>query len=230
MYLLHPPGGMAGQDQLAMGCDVGEGATALLTTPAANKVYRTAGLRSEVVQELQVAADGGLEWLPQGTILFGGSRYWQQTNIRAAASARFCFWDIAHLGRPASDDNYHHGQCEQGVRVFVDDVPIYIDRLSWQADAPLLDAAWGLAGHKVLAQLMMYPADKDALQRARQALNASQPAGVGQTAVTLVDNLLVFRVLGDVGYQVQALLTRCWQQLRPLVMQRAACAPRIWAT
>jgi len=230
VYLLHPPGGMAGQDQLAMGCHVAPGASALVTTPAANKVYRTAGLRSQVVQDLQVEDGGELEWLPQGTILFGRSDYQQTTAIRAGASARFCVWDISYLGRPASGDDYQQGQCAQTLQVVVNDTPIYIDRLNWAADDPLLDAHWGLAGHKVLSQLLMYPMDMDGLQRARQILRPYSGAAAGHAAATLVDDLLVIRVVGDIGYRVQALLTECWRQLRPLVMGRPACTPRIWAT
>jgi urease accessory protein len=87
-----------------------------------------------------------------------------------------------------------------------------------------------LQGHKVFSQLLMYPADEDILARARQV--AADPAWktVGQVGVTLVDGLLVVRVLGDVALQVQALLQTMWSRLRPLVMDHPPCAPRIWAT
>lgn|SRR5690554_1301073 len=40
VYLLHPPGGVASGDSLNIDVNVGEGAHTLLTTPAANKLYR----------------------------------------------------------------------------------------------------------------------------------------------------------------------------------------------
>jgi urease accessory protein len=37
VYLLHPPGGLAGGDELELDAEVGPNASALLTTPAATK-------------------------------------------------------------------------------------------------------------------------------------------------------------------------------------------------
>ena len=45
-YLLHPPGGIVGGDGLTLELGVAQGAGALLTTPAATKVYRSAGASS----------------------------------------------------------------------------------------------------------------------------------------------------------------------------------------
>src|SRR5688572_5186707 len=43
VYVLHPPGGLVGGDELALDLDVDAGAHALVTTPAATKIYRTTG-------------------------------------------------------------------------------------------------------------------------------------------------------------------------------------------
>ena len=230
MYLLHPPGGMAGHDQLTINVTVAERAHVLLTTPAANKVYRTRGLRSEVIQEIDLAPGCSGEWLPQGTILFGGSSYAQRTVIRAATSARFSCWDSICLGRPASGDDFTQGSGEQSLAVFLDGKPLYLDRLDWTADAPLMCSGWGLQSYKVLSQLLMYPADEDVLERARQVTGDPAWQAVGRVGVTLVDGLLVMRMLGDAAFQVQELLQTLWSRLRPLVMGHAPCPPRIWAT
>jgi urease accessory protein len=42
VYLLHPPGGVAGGDSLTITAQVEGGASALITTPGATKFYRTA--------------------------------------------------------------------------------------------------------------------------------------------------------------------------------------------
>ena len=48
VYLLHPPGGVVGGDSLDIDVGVEEGARALFTTPAATKVYRSAGAATKV--------------------------------------------------------------------------------------------------------------------------------------------------------------------------------------
>src|SRR5690606_24199525 len=54
VYLLHPPGGLAGGDELVLDARVGAGAAALLTTPAATKFYRSDGEPSAQRQTLDV--------------------------------------------------------------------------------------------------------------------------------------------------------------------------------
>ena len=62
-----------GGDRLRLEAHVAGGAHALLTTPAATKVYRTAGPAAAQESELAVARGGVLEWLPQETILYDGA-------------------------------------------------------------------------------------------------------------------------------------------------------------
>ena len=71
-YVLHPPGGVVGGDQLELNVHVRQNGSALITTPAANKIYRSNGPESQIKQQLSVESGGTLEWLPQETILFGG--------------------------------------------------------------------------------------------------------------------------------------------------------------
>ena len=73
VYLLHPPSGLVGGDQLKIDVHVGDYAHAVITTPASGKSYRSNGRYSQMTHNLTVAADGCLEWLPQETLLFGGS-------------------------------------------------------------------------------------------------------------------------------------------------------------
>lgn len=69
-YLLHPPGGVVGGDNLLINIDVQSQAHALLTTPGATKFYRSAGGVAHQIQTLKVAPNGFLEWLPQENIFF----------------------------------------------------------------------------------------------------------------------------------------------------------------
>ena len=70
VYLLHPPGGLVAGDDLQVSARVEPGAHALLTTPAAAKLYRSraASGPARQVQRFEVQGDGILEWLPQESI------------------------------------------------------------------------------------------------------------------------------------------------------------------
>ena len=228
VYMLHPPGGLARNDRIEASIDVRRGGTALVTTPAATKVYR-GPLESSVAQCLDVGSGCGLEWLPQETILFGGSRYRAQTHVRLARDARFCGWDIVTLGRPASDDGYETGTVCLETRIDVGEEHRLVERQAWSRgageSAPVLTAPWGLDGRPTLASYYAYPADRDTLDRARNLLGDC-PA----TGATLLDDLLVVRMLAGDVERVRGLLTRVWQGLRRAVSGLAPSPPRVWAT
>ena len=70
VYLLHPPGGVVGGDNLDIKIEVNPNAKVLLTTPAACKFYRSAGATACQKQSIKVAAHGVLEWFPLENIFF----------------------------------------------------------------------------------------------------------------------------------------------------------------
>lgn len=85
VYLLHPPGGLVSGDELRIEASVAEGGHALLTTPSAAKLYKadSHGVAWGQHTRLQVAKDAILEYLPQETIAFDGSRGEQTTTIES---------------------------------------------------------------------------------------------------------------------------------------------------
>ena len=226
VYLLHPPGGVAGGDRLQVTCRLHEGAQALLTTPAAAKVYRSAGGRSRIEQELYLAPDATLEWLPQRTLAFSGARAHASTRIHLRGSARFLGWEVLCLGRPAAGERFERGVMRQDFELWKDGEPLMVERNALDAASPLMHAAWGLSGRRALAGLLLYPAEEHLLPAARAVLERFGP---GEAAATGVDGVLACRMLSDDVGEVWDLLVRLWRTLRPRFLARAAVAPRIWA-
>ena len=67
-------GGFAGGDRMDMALQVGARASAMGTSQAAEKFYRSSGADTEIAVRLDVEDGGWLEWLPQESILFNGAR------------------------------------------------------------------------------------------------------------------------------------------------------------
>ena len=235
VYLLHPPGGVAGGDQLKINISVKDRASTLITTPAANKFYRSTGLTACVTNSLSVSTDASLEWLPQENLFFGDCDVQLDTRVRVAPGARFIGWDLNCFGRPASGDHFSKGKVRSSTRIdragitAADDRPMLFERNCWQAGSELMAAAWGLSGKGVIGTLYATPVDDDHLAFLRRKLTAATSGGA-EFALTLVDGLLIARIITDSSIRARKQLVEVWQSLRPLILGRPAASPRIWST
>jgi urease accessory protein len=230
-YLIHPPGGVASGDELTLDADVGAGAHALLTTPAAAKFYRrgTAG-RAVVRQRLRSA--GLLEWLPQENIFYPDAAVDLSTEFHLEGAAARCIgWEIGCIGLPASLRTLEGGELRLRLSLRRDGQLLLLERFNIDEGVP--GARWGLGGHAAFGTALACPAGKEELECARVAL-AQYTLGAdctdGLLACTLIDGVLVCRASARRTDRLRQLFVHWWQALRPRVLARRAVAPRIWAT
>lgn len=227
VYLLHPPGGVVGGDELLVDVDVAGKAQGLITAPGAAKLYRSAGREALITQRVTVRDGASFEWMPQDTIVFDGAHANVCTEVRLDAAARFMGWEGVSLGRPAAGERFSQGRVRFGFELWKDTKPVWLDRMRLAPGDPLLDAPFGLQGHPIVASFLATPADEQALAKARSIRPDDERDAM---AATLVDGVLSCRYLGDSTMRARNLFLRLWSELRPLVLGKPAVAPRIWAT
>ncbi len=226
VYLLHPPGGVVGGDALDVAVHAGPDSRGLITTPAANKLYRSAGPCAQLTQTLRVDAGAQLEWLPQPTIAFAGVHARVATRVDLAPGSRFIGWEILCLGRPDSGERYA-GRLGMALELWQDGVPLWLERARYDG-TDVLDAAFGLRGHCVSGTLLATPVvAPDVLDAVRAAV---APHTTLLAGASTVDGVLALRVLGLQTETVQRALAAAWTTLRPTLLGRPAVAPRVWAT
>lgn len=229
VYLLHPPGGLVSGDALSIVARVEPRAHALLTTPAANKLYRadSHGVAWSQRTQLRVAAQGVLEWLPQETIAFDGSRGIQETFIELEEGARCLGWEVLALGRPASRLPYVSGRIDQRFRLSRDDKPLWLERQPLDPAHPRFTGRWGQGGASVQATLWAVGlADEaEAVEILRDTLMANP-----HWAVTVRHGVLLLRYLGHERNEAWDICRQAWACLRPLLTGVPAHPPRIWFT
>jgi urease accessory protein len=228
LYLLHPPGGVCGGDELEVEAVVESGGKALLTTPAATKLYRAPTVAARLRQTFTVRAGATLEWLPQETIAFGGARAASETVVRLESGARYIGWEIVCLGRPASHDEFVTGELSQRTVLELEEKPLLIDRVSLDAQDPGRRGAWGWASRSVYGCLLATGASDELVSDVREALRTAREGDL--FAATRVGSVAVCRVLVSSAEQARSTLTRAWDVARRHVLAKPACAPRIWAT
>lgn len=227
VYLLHPPGGVVGGDRLSLEIAVSAGAHALITTPAATKVYRSGGLPTLQEQRLSVRGEAALEWLPQETILYAHCRAVSATHVTLERGARFIGWELSCLGRPAADERFDAGSCRQRLEIWREGMPLLIERTRLAGGDALLQRSFGLMGRTVLGTLAAVPADRTMLEAVREDVTAERE---GIFSATLLDEVLVCRYLGDRAEAARHRFASAWSAIRPRLLGRPACPPRIWRT
>jgi urease accessory protein len=225
VYVLHPPGGVVGGDQLTLDCELQAGAHALLTTPAASKFYRSEQRECVQRQNFRVAPGATLEWLPQETILFDGSRLQSETRIELEPGAHFTGWEIVCLGR--DERGFTQGTYSQRWRLLREQRVVWAERGAWTGGAEMLDAAWGLAGRRVLGTLVSTGSEPALVEAVRSAVQAD---GDDWFSVTALRDVLVARYLGYSAEIAKRLFAQVWALLRPGLSGRDAVCPRVWAT
>jgi urease accessory protein len=223
-YIVHPPGGIVGGDELRLEATASDGAQVVLTTPAATKFYRSDG---PIARQMQVltATSSDLEWLPQETIFYPGSLVRSETRIQLGPEARFIGWEIPCLGLPARNEPFDTGELRLNLELWRETTPLLIDRMNIRGDSAARKALWGLAGYEAVGTLLAYPADRIALALTREATSTDV-----QFAATLVDGVLVCRGVAAQAQPIKELFVAIWRSLRPHLLGRPAVLPRIWAT
>lgn len=222
VYLLHPPGGVVGGDELTINVNADSGSHALLTTPAAGKFYRSDGALAR--QTVAINIEGGMvEWLPQETIIYQGAQLKSQMKVDLAAQGKFIGWEILSFGRPASGEGFNQGKVDLLWQIQSNAQPLLQERL--RLDAQAFAARWGLQGLSACGTLFAKPVTKALAGKVRLMFEDKPLCGV-----TLIDDLLICRALDSRSDKLRGFFEQIWQILRPEVARKNGCPPRIWAT
>lgn len=223
-YILHPPGGMAGGDVLETNISVESGAHALITTPGAAKYYRCPSDLITVRQNIVLNTHSVLEWFPQESVLFDGTKASLETRVDLQDDAAFIGWDIQCLGRTAIEEHFDHGQMQSSLLVSRNKRPLLVDR--FQVDQFFhARQATGFRNNPVHGLMLSTGVSKDLADLVKSTL-----VDIHDCVATLLDDVLVVRYLGGNTEQARWRFADIWRLLRPAVIGRTATTPRIWNT
>jgi len=227
MVIVHPPGGIAGGDELALDIAAHEQAWVQLTTPGAGKWYRGFGRNARQSVRIEVA-DGALcEWLPQENIVFDGALAKMSLDVDLAGNGLFCGWDFTCLGRPHSGEQFLDGNVRQLLSIRRNGRPLFREQACIDAADPLRSSPSLLAGYCSYGSMLVAGkcAGDDVVEAARDVVNEEPNAGL-----TRIGEVLVARWVGNNVQAGRQLFTRLWSVLRPWYAGRDVVVPRIWAT
>ncbi|ALG70860.1 urease accessory protein [Azospirillum thiophilum] len=222
-------GGMVGGDRMDVALSAGPGARALVTTQAAEKVYRSTGADCRIDTVVTVEDGAWLEWLPQEAIVFEGSRLRRLTRLDLSGDGRAIAGEMLVFGRAAFGETVTRGLIRDAWEVARDGRLIWADALHLDDDiGEALAHPAGFGGAAACATLLHAAIDAarhlDAIRALAEPLSL-EGARIGATAL---DGLLVVRILGGDARAVRRAYAALWSGLRAETAGLPTRLPRLW--
>jgi urease accessory protein len=194
--IVNTAGGMTGGDRFAIDVDVGAGARLIVTTAAAEKVYRSLGPHTDIRVKLNIGPGGALSWLPQETILFDQVSLRRSIDADLAPGASLLLAEAVVFGRAAMGETVVSGHFFDRWRVRVGGAlalaeTIRLDGAIAQSLSRRAVANGGIAA----ASVLKFPgSDQDVA-----AVRALQHCFTGEVGVSAWNGLALVRLVAADG-------------------------------
>lgn len=224
--LVNTAGGIACGDDFAVSLDLAAGAGLVLTTTAAEKIYRSDGPVSGIANRVALGPGARLAWLPQETILFDRARVRRRFEADLAPDAGLLVFEAVAFGRAARGERVEAGLFEDVWRIRRAGRLVYADslRLDGPISARLARPAIGGGAMACATLLDVSPGAEARLDEVRALLaacGANDGSGVEAGASAWNGHLAIRLLAADLG-RLRDLAARL------LVGYRGVPLPRVW--
>ena len=217
--IVNTAGGVAGGDRFSLNVAVEPGARLVVTTAAAERIYRTLEPAAAIDVTLAVGVGASLAWLPQETILFDRARLRRSIEVDLAEDAQLILAEALVLGRSGMGEAVDDGLIFDRWRLRRNGMLIHAEamRLDGGIAAKLMEPAVANGGVAV-ATVLVVPGD-DATVATVRALDAGCRGEVGASAW---NGFAVVRLCAADGAALRHDLVAVLGALR------GAALPRLW--
>lgn len=138
--IVNPTAGIFDGDTIELSAEAEAGASLVLTTPSASRVYRSrSGGPAKVTQRFSAQAGATLEFFPEPFIPQAGARYQQKTELHADPSATLLFFDWLTPGRVASGEVFRYAELRWDLDAFVNERLVARERYRLSPDDASLE-------------------------------------------------------------------------------------------
>jgi urease accessory protein len=208
---------MTGGDHFSLELTAGSNASLILTTAAAEKVYRSSGPDTTI--DVRIRADQGaaVAWLPQETILFDQARLSRRIDVELAADASILMAEAVIFGRRAMGEVVQEGRLIDRWRIHRDRRLIFADTVRLDgAIAETLAQGAVAAGGAAIATVLIAPG-ADAQVAIVRALSL-----IGEVGLSCWNGLAAVRLCAKDGATLRHDLIMVLAALSPHPL------PRLW--
>ena len=202
--IVNTAGGLAGGDRLDLNIAAEAGTALVVTSAAAEKVYRATGPVTEVNVRLAIGPGASLAWMPQETILFDRARLRRAIDVELTADARLLLAEAVVFGRTAMGETLAAGEFFDRWRVRRDGRLVYAE--TTRLDGAIVDAlaeSAVAAGGVAVATVLIVPGDEEAVAAVRACgqdyggeVGVSAWNGIALTRLCAIDGATLRHDLG----------------------------------
>jgi urease accessory protein len=226
--LLTTTGGLTGGDRTSVEFHVGANARATLTTQAAEKLYRALPGTPpvECAVSLTAGTNSWCEWLAQETILFNGAQMRRSFCADLAPGSRMLAVESIVFGRQAMGEDLRTGLLHDSWRIRCAGRLAWADTTRLEGDiAGLRRAPFGFGAAVACATMVFAARDAGELLEPVRALleDAAEESGV-----TLLDGLLIIRLLDSDALRLRSRVVRLAGIIRHQAAGISRALPRVW--
>ena len=219
--VINTAGGLTDGDRLTVEARWKAGSSAVLTTQACERIYKSRAEVARIETRLTVEADASAFWLPQETILFDGGRLERQARVTLKGDARLVACEAVIFGRLAMGETVRSGLLRDAWRIERDGKLLFLDRLGFEGDiAARLDPRAVGDGARALASVIVGAPDTGGLCAALRPL--LEWPGVTGGCSDLGSGVVLARLLAPSGHGLRNALIPLLQRLR------GGALPRVW--
>jgi urease accessory protein len=224
--LINTAGGLTGGDLLKTGAIWGAGTRAVVTSQAAERIYRSAGSDAAIEARLQIGPGARAEWLPQETILFNRARFRRRMEVDLAGDASLLLVESLVLGRTAMGESVTEGFVSDHWRIRRDGRLVHAEsfRLAGNAAAIMTGPACGAGALAFATVIALAPHVERRIDEARDLVSGlTSEAGANDAGVSAWDGRLVLRMIDRDAQRLRAGLVGFLENWR------AQGLPRAWS-
>lgn len=202
--LVNTAGGIACGDRFAVALEVRAQARLVLTSTAAEKIYRSDGPVAEIENRIAIGPGARLDWLPQETILFDRARLRRRFEADLAPDSGLLAFEALAFGRAARGERIEGGLLEDVWRIRRGGRLVYADslRLDGPVSALLSRPAIGGGARAAATMLDLSPGASSRLNELRARLEeagANRPGGVEAGASAWNGHLAMRLLAPEIG-------------------------------
>lgn len=197
---LNTAGGVTGGDRFHLSASAEPGAHLVVTTQAAERIYRAQpGETGQVRTSLTVGEGGRLDWLPQETILYDHAAVDRRLEAEIRTTGRLLAVEPLVFGRTAMGEMVETGHLSDRWRIFLEGELVFADNLRLEgAVRALLDRPGVANGAAAMASLLLVSPDAERFtERLRGVLGDAGGASLIRPGV------LFARLLARDGYALR---------------------------